>query len=255
MRVRVLGGRPGPGLRTRSPHVRSYAIRARETAPTRHDRFTRQAKQRNATLQDHLIQVGSGHRPLRPKPNVDPLGHAPAPRPPAAASPPQNTTWRPSGIGPRTPDTTSATAAASRPRSSRHLRRRTELPALEQSHNEARSLGPGSWPTPAGSVPPESRGGAASARQWKPPNGNALRMIAAFRERGRGHPGRDRRHRPASRRRMTAAQVFPSHNDVAYLRVLVKRLGPGPERRDPTQAVPGGAGSTSWPSPVVLAPR
>jgi len=54
---------------------------------------------------------------------------------------------------------------------------------------------------------------------------------------------------------MTAAQVFPSHNDVAYLRVLVKRLDPDLSGATPTQALPGDAGSTSWPSPVVLAPR
>ena len=53
---------------------------------------------------------------------------------------------------------------------------------------------------------------------------------------------------------MTAAQVFPSHNDFAYLRVLVKRLDPDLSGATPTQALPGDAGSTSWPSPVVLAP-
>ena len=41
---------------------------------------------------------------------------------------------------------------------------------------------------------------------------------------------------------MTATQVFPSHNDFAYLRVLVKAAGPGPERRDPNPALPGDAG-------------
>jgi hypothetical protein len=43
---------------------------------------------------------------------------------------------------------------------------------------------------------------------------------------------------------MTATQVFPSHNDVAYLRVLIKRLDPGPERRDLSGATPnpGAAG-------------
>ena len=54
---------------------------------------------------------------------------------------------------------------------------------------------------------------------------------------------------------MTATHVFPSHNDVAYLRVLIKRLDPDLSDATPTQALPGDAGSTSWPSPVVLAPR